>query len=172
MQRRGSSGQPAKGQSANRPKARNAPTAQVAPADLQEQVAALTRERDEALEQLAATSEVPQVISGTPGELQPVFGDARERNVFARLGWPLYLHDGNAFRAVAATHDAPPLTSNAQARPRDPTCRIRHLGALRAPSKSSTSPTSVSSSPTWSTIHLSSPRLNSADLELRLEFRC
>ena len=38
MQRRGSSGQPVKGQSANRPKARNAPTAQVSTADLQEQL--------------------------------------------------------------------------------------------------------------------------------------
>ena len=51
MQRRGGSGQPVKGQSANRPKARNAPTAQVSTADLQEQVAALTHELKEAREQ-------------------------------------------------------------------------------------------------------------------------
>ena len=55
MQRRGGSGQPVKGQSANRPKARKAPTAQVSTADLQEQLDRLTRERDEALEQQAAT---------------------------------------------------------------------------------------------------------------------
>jgi hypothetical protein len=55
MQRRGGSGQPVKGQSAHKPKARNAPTAQVSTADLQEQLDRRTRERDEALEQLAAT---------------------------------------------------------------------------------------------------------------------
>ena len=47
MQRRGGSGQPVKGQP-TRPKARSAPTAQVSPADLQEQLDRRTRERDEA----------------------------------------------------------------------------------------------------------------------------
>ena len=72
MQRRGSSGQPVKGQSANRPKARNASTAQVSTADLQEQLDRRTRERDEALEQLAATSDVLQVISRSAFDLKSV----------------------------------------------------------------------------------------------------
>ena len=48
---------------------RRRPTA----ADLQKQLDQRTRERDEALEQQAATSEVLSVISGSPGELEPVF---------------------------------------------------------------------------------------------------
>src|SRR5512144_2506613 len=73
MQRRGGSGQPAKEQRKSRPKARKAPTADVSNAELQEQLGRAMRERDEALERQAATSEVLQVISSSPGELEPVF---------------------------------------------------------------------------------------------------
>ena len=103
MQRRGSSGQPVKGQSANRPKARNAPTAQVSTADLQEQLDRRTRERDEALEQLAATSEVLEVISSSPGKLEPVFQAMLEnalRICEAKFG-TLFRFDGKAFHRAA-----------------------------------------------------------------------
>ena len=109
MQRRGRSGQPVKGQSANGPKARNAPTAQVATADLQEQLDRRTRERDEALEQLAATSEVLQVISSSPGELEPVFQAmlANATNLCGAKFGHMYLRRGDAFE-LAATHNTPP----------------------------------------------------------------
>src|SRR5262245_33552396 len=69
MQRRGASGQPVKG----RPKARKAPTAHVSPDHSAEQFDRLRRERDEALERLAATTEILRVIRASPTDAQPVF---------------------------------------------------------------------------------------------------
>ncbi|MGB6438796.1 MAG: GAF domain-containing protein, partial [Methyloceanibacter sp.] len=123
MQRRGGSRKPVKGQNANRPKARKEPTAQVSGVDLQEQLDRRTRERDEALEQLAATSEVLKVISSSPGDLKPVFEAmlANAARICEARFAILYLHDGNAFRAVAATHDAPP--AYVESRKRHPVIR-------------------------------------------------
>src|SRR5262245_33253585 len=71
MQRPGGSRQRTKGQRTSRPKARKAPTAHVS-TDLQEQLNRRTHERDEALEQQAATAEVLKVISRSTFNLPKV----------------------------------------------------------------------------------------------------
>jgi hypothetical protein len=101
MQRRGRSGQQVKGRRASRRKTRKAPAAHVGTADLQEQVAALTREVKEAREQQTATSEVLQVISSSSGELAPVFESllaSAKHLCGAEFGM---LREGDAFRTVA-----------------------------------------------------------------------
>ena len=65
-------GEPAKARrrKAVTPKRRSAPES----VGQETELARRTRERDEALEQFSATSEVLKVISGSAGELEPVFG--------------------------------------------------------------------------------------------------
>ena len=85
-------------------------------------VALLTHERDEALEQLSAASEILTVISSSPGDLKPVFDTILEkatRICEAKFG-TLYLRDGDAFRVVAM-HNTPP--AYAEARQREPLVR-------------------------------------------------
>ena len=119
MQRRGGSGQPVKGQrgSAIKPKARNAPTAQVSTADLQEQLDRAKRERDEALEQVSATSEVLQIIRSSPSELEPLFRMMLEKatNFCGAKFGNLYLHKGEALH-LAATYNSPPALVEERAR--------------------------------------------------------
>src|SRR5262245_13175621 len=109
MQRRGESGLSAKGQRQNRPKARKARPAPASTDQSPEQFDRLRRERDEALGQLTATSEVLQVISSSRGKLEPVFQAMLEnalRICEAKFG-TLYLWDGGALRPVADTQRAP-----------------------------------------------------------------
>jgi hypothetical protein len=75
--------------------------------------ARLTRELGEALEQQSATSEVLQVISGSPGDLQPVFAamlDNAVRICNATFGI-IYRWDGEFLHAIAS-HKTPPAPAS------------------------------------------------------------
>ena len=73
------------------------------------EVARLTRELHEALEQQTATSEVLRIISSAPSALEPVFRTIlanATRICEAKFG-NLWLREGDSFR-ITATHGAPP----------------------------------------------------------------
>jgi len=128
--------------------------------ELRKQLEARTRELAEArehlaeaLEQQTATSEVLQVISSFPGDLEPVFRSMLEnatRICDAQFG-NLYLCEGDAFRIVAM-HGAAP--AYAEARKHNPLVRPPPDSAV-LPSRNSwpTSPTSRRRGPTSSGIH-------------------
>ena len=115
MKRRSrAAGEPIKGRRPKTPKLtrRNAPKVEIgsksSPAAQEKEVARLARERDEALEQQTATSEVLRVISASPGELEPVFQAMLERAVRicgAKFG-NIYRWDGDALRLLAS-HNMP-----------------------------------------------------------------
>ena len=124
MRRRPKAGEKAKTRrrKAARPKRRNgtaAPRRGSASARQKAEIARLARELDEASQQQAATAEVLQIISGSPGDLQPAFGkmlahaaricDAKYGNVF-RL-------DGDTLHLVAS-HNTPAALIEARRRVR------------------------------------------------------
>ena len=81
--------------------------------DLTERTSDLT----EALEQQTATSDVLQVISSSPGDLEPVFTTMLEnatRICDAKFG-NVYLWDGDVLRLVAA-HNTPPAFAESRKR--------------------------------------------------------
>ncbi|MGC1956260.1 MAG: GAF domain-containing protein, partial [Pseudolabrys sp.] len=111
MRRRGkASGNTVKTQRRKTLKRRNAPkTARRSSSLAPGKVTDVIRERDEALEQLAATSDVLQIISKSPGKLESVFTamlDNAVRICEAKFGI-LQLCEGDSFRAVAL-RDVPP----------------------------------------------------------------
>jgi class 3 adenylate cyclase/putative methionine-R-sulfoxide reductase with GAF domain len=108
-------------------------------------VARITRERDEALEQLAATSEVLKVISGSPVDLEPVFSAMLANAVRiceAKFG-TLYLRDEGGVTLVASHNAAfaetrrgksfnpPPGTALGEAYRTKQPARIADLAATR-----------------------------------------
>ena len=115
MKRRSKAGgEPIKGRRRKtpEPKRRNVPKAVARsnspPTQDETEVARLTRELSEAREQQTATSEVLQVISSSPGDLQPVFATMLENAVRisdAKFGH-IFRWDGEALHLVAA-HNTP-----------------------------------------------------------------
>src|SRR4029077_13195562 len=80
-----------------------------------------TTDLTESLEQQTATSEVLQVISSSPGDLDPVFSTVLEKAVRicdAKFGM-LYRHENGRLRLMAA-RDVPPMFAAAPGGPFSP----------------------------------------------------
>jgi hypothetical protein len=116
MKRRSKAGSdPIKGRrrKAAEPKRRNTPKAAArsksSSAGKETEVARLSRELSEAREQQTGASEVLQVISSSPGDVQPVFAAMLEKAVRicdATFG-NIFRWDGEAFQFMAS-HKTPP----------------------------------------------------------------
>src|SRR5262249_31371728 len=135
--------------------------------------AALRRELSEALEQQTATAEVLNVISSSPGHLQPVFETIltnATRLCEAKFG-TLYLRDGDAFHA-ASLHNAPPAFAEDRKRGLIRPGRGQPLAALSEQSRWSSSTMSRRNRPTWRAIRCWSPTSNSRAFEPSSRCRC
>src|SRR5262249_49739902 len=94
----------------------------------------LLNELRESLQQRTATSEVTEVISSSPGQLEPVFNAMLEnatRICEAKFG-TLYLCEGDVFR-LGAMHNPPPAF--AEERRREPVFRLSPATALSRATK-------------------------------------
>ena len=104
MRRRDKIKQSTKGRGTRRPKARKAPICRLTTADLQKQVADLTREIKEARKHQIATGEILASLAESIADAQPVF-DAIVRNLQRLLGTRLavvqVLKDGMIYLAAA-----------------------------------------------------------------------
>jgi hypothetical protein len=106
--------QAAKASRSNVPKA--ALRSQSTPSGMEAEVARLTRERDEALERQTATSEVLQVISSSPTDLEPVFATTLEKAVrIAEAAFGnIYRLEGETGHLVATYNTPKHLLRNAE----------------------------------------------------------
>ena len=107
--RAGGEASKARHRKALKPKRRDASKTASSSAPIKDaEVARLTRELNAALERQAATSEVLEVISGSPGDLQPVFAAMLENavRICAATFGNIYRWDGEALHIVA-THNTP-----------------------------------------------------------------
>jgi hypothetical protein len=118
------------------------------------EIARLTRERDEALEQQTATSEVLQIISSSPGDLEPVFSvmlgkavqicDASYGNIYRWDGDALhYMASYNTPKALVRVRKGEPLRPD-RLHPLESRSQPNRLGILPTSAKTPlTSPGSV-----------------------------
>ena len=97
------------------------------PAPHEAEVARLTRERDEALHQQAATSEVLKIIRRSPADTQPVFDAivASAVRLSGAIFCVLYLYDGDCMRIGATSNFSSEAIS-----------RIQEIQELKRPERS------------------------------------